>query len=80
MKEITVRVPVLSVRPGSRRSSGGYSLANHVPASALGPLLLAPAGATKRETPTSNLTESTGVLKIIKTESARSLSKEWTKT
>ena len=29
---------------------------------ALGPLLSAPAGASKRETPTSNLTESTGKL------------------
>ena len=61
---------VRSVRPGSRRSSGRYSLANHAPAPAVflhfpleekGALLSAPAGATKRETPTSNLTESTGL-------------------
>ena len=61
---------VLSVRPGSRRSSGGYSLANHrlyscIPTrgkGALGPLLSAPAGASKRETPTSNHTESTDMV------------------
>ena len=59
---------VLSVRPGSRQSSSGYSLANHRLYSAfstegkgaLGHLLPAPAGDSKRETPTSNLTESTG--------------------
>ena len=62
---------VLSVRPDSCRSSNGYSLANcelyscifHFPFSggkgALGPLLSAPAGASKGETPTSNLNEST---------------------
>ena len=56
---------MLSLKPGSRRSSGGYSLANrrlHFPLEEkgpLGPLLSAPVGASKRETPTSNLTEST---------------------
>ena len=53
--------PVFSVTPGSHRSSGGYS--GCIPAyptkgkGALGPLL----SARKRETPTSNLTESTVV-------------------
>ena len=47
--------PVFSVTPGSRRSSGGYS--GCIPAyptkrkGALGPLLSALAGASKRETP-----------------------------
>ena len=57
----------LTVRPGSRRSRsfGGYSLANRKLYACifhqrkLGSLLTAPAGASKRETPTSNLTEST---------------------
>ena len=57
--------PVFSVTPASHRSSGGYS--GCIPAyptkgkGALGPLLSAHAGASKRETPTSNLTESTVV-------------------
>ena len=58
-------VPVLSVRPDTRRSSGGVLLriAGCIPAfstrgkGALGLLLSALAGASKRETPTSNLTE-----------------------
>ena len=65
---------VLSVRPGSRRSSGGYSLANRRLYSsafstrekgAMGPLLSAPAGASKRESPTSNLTESTACARKV---------------
>ena len=63
------RLSMLSVRPGSCQSSGGYSLVNRscIPAfstrgkGALGPLLSAPVGASKRETPTSNLTESTAL-------------------
>ena len=57
--------PVFSVTPSSRRSSGGYS--GCIPAyptkgkGALRPLLSAPAGASKWETPTSNLSESTVV-------------------
>ena len=58
---------MLSVRPGSCRTSGGYSLANrrlyscifHSRKRGLDGLLSAPAGASKRETPTSNLIEST---------------------
>ena len=50
---------VLSVRPGSCQSSGGYPLAFSTRGKgALGPLSSAPAGASERETPTSNLTES----------------------
>ena len=55
---------VLSVRPSSRKSSGRYC----IPAfstrgkGALRLLLSTPAGASKRETPTSNLTESTGLM------------------
>ena len=63
---------VLSVRPGSRQSSGGYSLVNGLfPAfstrgkGALEPLLSAPAGANRRETPTSNLTESSVSCSIV---------------
>ena len=63
---------VLSVRPGACRSSGRYSLANRwlIPAfstrgkGALWPFLSAPAGASKRETLTSNLTESTALRAI----------------
>ena len=56
---------MLSARPGFRRNSSGYSLANcrlysSILKGALGPLLSAPAGASKRETPTSDLIESTG--------------------
>ena len=56
---------MLSVRPSSCRSSGGYSLMNCqlyscIPSrgkGALGPLSSALAGARKRETPSSNVTE-----------------------
>ena len=53
---------VISVRPSSCPRSSRYSLANTFSTrgkGALGPLLSALAGARKRETPTSNLTEST---------------------
>ena len=33
---------------------------------ALGPLLAAPAGASKRETPTSNLTKNTGLTEVLR--------------
>ena len=64
---VAIICPVLSVRPGSRRSSGGYSCESpavflHFPLEEKGaprPLLSALTGASKRETPTSNLTEST---------------------
>ena len=60
---------VLSVRPGSLGTPAGTHLqkAGCIPVyptrgkGALGPLLSAPVGASKRETPTSNLTESTEI-------------------
>ena len=59
---------VLSVRPGSHPPEGTLlRIAGCIPTistggkGALGPLLSAPEGASKRETPTSNLTEITVV-------------------
>ena len=67
LKEL--RLPVLSVRPAPAGAPAGtlLQIPDCIPAfstrgnGAFGPLLSAPVGTSKRETPTPNLTESTGL-------------------